>query len=50
MKPERIIEHIDEWLDQNGWRLAESEIDFALDIRGLVAELQNQTEPVLASA
>lgn len=50
MQPEHIIEQIDEWLTENGWRLGESEIDFALDIRQLVAELDSQVEPALSNA
>ena len=50
MQPEQIIEQIDEWLTEHGWRLSESEIDFALDIRHLVAELEPAAEPALANA
>lgn len=50
MQPEHIIEQIDDWLTENGWRLSESEIDFALDIRQLVAELEPRLEPALTNA
>lgn len=50
MSPDQIIEHIDEWLNEQAWRLAESEIDFALDIRHLIAALAPVDEPVLTNA
>ncbi len=40
MKPQQIIAHIDEWLSEHGWRLDEPEIDFALDLRRLVEQLE----------
>jgi len=32
-----LIEFIDTWLDENGWRLDERTTDFALDVRLLAA-------------
>ncbi len=28
-----LVEYIDEWIDENAWRLDERIIDFALDVR-----------------
>jgi hypothetical protein len=50
MQPEQIIAHIDGWLTEQAWRLGENEIDFALDVRRLVAELVVEAEPALATA
>ncbi|HSF86932.1 MAG TPA: hypothetical protein VLG28_14915 [Acidimicrobiia bacterium] len=50
MQPAQIIQHIDDWLDEHGWRLGDSEINFALDVRQLVASLENEQEAVLVTA
>ncbi len=50
MQPEQIIQHIDEWLTEHGWRLGDSEIDFALDVRRLVAQLDREPQPALSNA
>jgi hypothetical protein len=50
MQPAQIIQHIDEWLTEHGWRLGDSEIDFALDVRQLVAALESEQEPTLVNA
>lgn len=50
MQPEQIIDHIDEWLNQNGWHITERTIDFALDLRQLVAELEVERAPALAGS
>ena len=42
MKPNDIIDHIDDWLNEHSWRLDDQEIDFALDIRRLVDQLENE--------
>ena len=34
---EEIVRFIDEWLDENSWKIDATMIDFALDIRRLVA-------------
>jgi hypothetical protein len=44
MKPEEIIEHIDEWLDEHSWRLGDPDLDFALDVRRLVNQLERDEE------
>jgi hypothetical protein len=35
---EELLRFIDEWLDGNGWKIDGYVIDFALDVRRLVAE------------
>jgi hypothetical protein len=42
MKPDDIIDHIDGWLSEHAWRLDEQEIDFALDVRRLVEQLESE--------
>jgi|GEM_PF-4155640 len=49
MTPERIIAQIDAWLAEHAWRLDETNIDFALDLRQMVLELEQSSRPVLVA-
>lgn len=40
MTAETIIAQIDAWLEEYGWRLDDTAIDFALDMRRSVVELE----------
>lgn len=42
MNPHDIINHIDGWLDEHAWRLDDPQIDFALDVRRLVEQLETE--------
>ncbi len=50
MKPETIIAEIDAWLTEHAWKLDESNIDFALDVRRMVVELEDSPVPMVVGA
>lgn len=46
-----VVEFIDEWLAEHGWRLDDRVLDFALDVRTMLDEEpaeERQAETVLA--
>ena len=40
-----MIEYIDSWLDENGWRLDQRALDFALDVRLIASGISYQPVP-----
>ena len=44
MQKQQIIEYIDQWLTENGWRLESRIHDFALDVRLMLEQLEDQDE------
>ena len=47
MTPDDIITHIDDWLAEHAWSLDDKPIDFALDVRRLIADLELAQEAEL---
>jgi len=47
---ETIIAQIDAWLEEYAWRLDDTAIDFALDMRRAVVELEDAATPVVLGA
>ena len=41
---QQIINLIDEWLEQNHWRLEQHTLDFALDVRNLAAGAETELD------
>ena len=50
MTAETIIAQIDAWLEEYAWRLDDTAIDFALDMRRAVVELEDAATPVVLGA
>lgn len=50
MKTDEIITHIDDWLTEHAWALDDKQIDFALDIRRLIGELEEADQPELTTS
>lgn len=46
MTPENIVAEIDTWLTEHAWRLDDKNIDFALDLRRMILELEEERVPV----
>ena len=38
---EDILRFVDQWLDENSWKLDAAVVDFALDVRQLVSNLDD---------
>lgn len=50
MTPETIIAEIDAWLTEHAWLLDEKNIDFALDVRRMVVELEAERTPLVVGS
>ena len=44
MDKQHIIEYVDQWLTENGWRLDSRIHDFALDVRLMLEQLEENDE------
>lgn len=47
---ETIIAQIDAWLEEYAWRLDDTAIDFALDMRQAVTDLEDALKPMVLDA
>ncbi len=50
MNAETIIAQIDAWLEEYAWRLDDTAIDFALDMRQAVTDLEDALKPMVLDA